>query len=447
MDNKNNLPAAPEIERSILGSILLKNDCLDKIIQILKPEVFYESENKIIYSTMINMYNFGLPIDPFTLYESLKKENKLEACGGSEYINKISMYISSVASVEYHSKIICTQSAKRKMLLAADNIKKKIDLEDISDIQAEALNEFENIFENLEGNSDKTLWDEFNDTIIDIDKRYSGNSTSGLTSKTFPTLNHFTGGIRENDYIGILGDYKQGKSYLAQQIALDIAIYDKLPVGIFSLEMNKQSLYHRAFSLRTGIDYSKLRNPKNSKLTPDEFQSFIRKAKDIFKDTKIYIADKVLDKNKIKATMKLWKRKHGVKLFVVDYLNLIELNEKKERRDLEIAALSRFFKNTATKLQVPIIVLSQVNDKGISAEGKGLMRDADFLISVKKPLEAGISNIETGKDKVFNFNKDHFLITLEHSRHGTNGFNFVAAFVNNNFVEIDVLKSVKLSSN
>ena len=165
-------------------------------------------------------------------------------------------------------------------------------------------------------------------------------------------------------------------------------------MGIFSLEMNKQSLYHRAFSLRTGIDYSKLRNPKNSKLTAEEFLTFIKKAQDIFRDTKIYIADKLLDKNKIKATMKLWKRKHGIKLFVVDYLNLIELNEKKERRDLEIAALSRFFKNTATELQIPIIVLSQVNDKGISAEGKGLMRDADFLISVKKPLEAGIPNIE-----------------------------------------------------
>ena len=204
--------------------------------------------------------------------------------------------------------------------------------------------------------------------------------------------------------------------------------------------MDKKSLYHRAFSLRTGIDYSKLRNPKGAGLTVEEFKSFTRKAEKIFKDTKIYIADKILDKSRIKAKMKLWKRRYGVKLFVVDYLNLIELNEKKERRDLEIAALSRFFKNTATELQVPIIILSQVNDKGISAEGKALMRDADFLISVKKPIEAGIKDAKFG-NVVFKFTEDHFLVTIENSRHGRNGFSFVCGFVNNNLVEIDVSNS------
>ena len=387
MKIKKEIPAAPEIELSVLGAIMLENESFDKIIGLLNPQTFYIESHQFIYSTMLKMYNVGLPIDNVTLYDELKKEGKLEASGGAVYLSKISQNISSAANIEYHAKILYEKSALRKMLQAADNMKKRIEagLDDSFDIHSDALNELEIIFENLEGNDDRSLWDDFMETITDIDKRYSGEKNSGLMCRTFPSLNKFTGGIRETDFIGLLGDYKQGKSYLSQQIALDFAIYDKLPVGLFSLEMDKKSIYHRAYSLRTGIDYSKLRNPKESKLTPEEFHDFLRKAEKIFEETKIYVSDKVLDKNSIRAKMRLWKRKYGIRLFVIDYLNLVELNEKKERRDLEIASLSRFFKNTATELQTPIIVLSQVNDKGISAEGKALMRDADFLISVKKP--------------------------------------------------------------
>jgi replicative DNA helicase len=282
---------------------------------------------------------------------------------------------------------------------------------------------------------DRTVWEDFQNTLDDIEERNAGKKSRGLMCRTFPSLNRFTGGIGESDLLGLLGDYKQGKSYLALQLALDAAIYDRIPVGIFSLEMDKQSVYHRAFSLRTGIDYQKLRNPQGSGLTPEEFQELKFKAERIFNETKIYIADKILDKNRIKAKMKLWKTKYGVKLFVIDYLNLVELNEKKERRDLEIAALSRFFKNTATELQVPIVVLSQVNDKGISAESKALMRDADFLISIRKPIEWGVNEIKV-KGKVFTYNENHFEVKLENSRHGRNGYSFIAGFINNALVEI-----------
>ena len=444
MKEKTPIPAAPEIEIAILGSILIDNHCLDNIIEMIRhPQVFYDDSNRMIYASMVKMYNSGLPVDRVTLYNELKKEGRLEVCGGPTYLDELPLNASSSANVDYHTKILLEKWLLREMLTNARETIKHIDagLEDPFEIHSTSLNKFESILEKLDiSNNDKTLWEDIEETISDIEERYSGKKSSGLMCKTFPTLNKFTGGIRESDYIGILGDYKQGKSFLAQQIALDFALYDKLPVGIFSLEMDKRSLYHRAYSLRTGIDYSKLRNPKDSTLTPEELQSFRHNAEKTFQDTRIYIADKILDKNRIKAKMKLWKRRYGIKLFVVDYLNLIELNEKKERRDLEIAALSRFFKNSATELQVPIIILSQVNDRGVSAEGKALMRDADFLISVKKPLEAGIPNINTNNG-VFNFTEDHFLVTIENSRHGRNGFNFVCGFVNNNFVEIDVANS------
>ena len=142
-----------------------------------------------------------------------------------------------------------------------------------------------------------------------------------------------TGGIRNSDFMCILGDYKQGKTTFAQQMALDFAMNEKLPVGFFSLEMDKESLYLKALSLRIGIDYQKLRSPKENGLTPEEFQDFTIEAKEKFKDVNFYVCDKPLDKYQIKAKMKLWKRKFGIRFFVVDYVGLIPVNEKKERRD------------------------------------------------------------------------------------------------------------------
>jgi replicative DNA helicase len=443
MKQRITVPSAPEIEAAVLGSIILEDKCLDTLIELItSPEVFFVKSHQMIYATMLRMYKGGMPIDTITLHNELKKEEKVEVCGGQTYLSRLSQNVPSTANIEYHAKILIEKWLLRAMIDVADIITKKSygGIEDAFNIHSTSLIELESIMEKLDIVKERTLWEDFQETINDIEERYSGVTNSGLMCKTFPSLNKFTGGIRETDFIGILGDYKQGKSFLAQQIALDFAIFDLLPIGIFSLEMDKKSLYHRAYSLRTGIAYSKLRNPKDAGLTEEEFKIFIHIAEKIFKNTKIYVVDRVLDKNRIKAKMKLLKQKHGVKLFVVDYLNLVELNEKKERRELEISALSRFFKNMATELEVPIIVLSQVNDKGISAESKGLMRDADFLISVKKPLEAGI-NEALVNGVMFKFNQNHFLVALENSRHGRNGFSFVAGFIDNNLVEIDVSNS------
>ncbi len=439
---KEKIPVALEIEKSVLGEIILDNSSLDKIIQLIKsPKVFYLETNRLIYSTMVKMYNSGLPVDCSTLYSELKKEGRLDACGGAEYISSITSNISSAANIEYHVKILLEKWLLREMLLSAQNIISRINTDngdDAFEIHSESLSDFEGIMEKLElVRDDKTLYENLNSDIEDVKERAFGEKEGGLMCQTFPTLNKFTGGIRETDYIGILGDYKQGKSYLSQQIALDFALYDNLPIVIFNLEMKGQAVRHRAYSLRTGIDYNKLRNPKDAGLTMRELEEFQMKAEKTFKGSKIYISDIILDKNGIKAKMKLLKKKYGIKLFVIDYLNLIEVNEKKERRDLEISTLSRFFKNTASELEVPIIVLSQVNDKGISAESKGLMRDADFLISIKKPLEAGIKSINI-KGETLICTDNHFLVTIENSRHGKNGYSFVAGFVNNNFVELAI---------
>lgn len=246
-----------------------------------------------------------------------------------------------------------------------------------------------------------------------------------------------TNGIRKNDLVVIYGEDKQGKTSLSTQIALDFAIYNKIPTGIFSYEMSKEIMYLKALSMRTGTEYRKLRSPKESGLTPTEFKEFINNAENKFKDTKIYVSDEPLDKNRLKAKMKLWKRKFGIALYIIDYIGLIPINDKFERRDLAIADLSRFFKVLTKELDAPIMVLSQANDEGRTAESRALLRDCDFALMIQKPVECGIMSVKRSDGTLFNFSEDHFLTTLTRSRHGRNMIQFITGYINNNFVEIN----------
>ena len=430
---------AAEIEKELLGEILIENSILDNVLQRIKPICFSDPKNSMLFRVIMKMYDAGIPIDEITLYENAKK------CGNSgqipvEYIAGLRMEVNSAAHAEYHAKIILEKYLQRELIERSQKLIKRASQgnEDVFDLLSNAEDEISGITRDLQVlTEDKSLWEDFPALVDAIEKRYSGSEPGGLLSRTFPALNRMTGGIRKNDFLVIYGEDKQGKSSLSLQVALDFAIYNKIPTGIFSYEMSKELVYLKALSNRTGLEYRKLRSPKETGLTPTEFQDFLTAAKSKFENTKIYVCDEPLDKNRLKAKMKLWKRKFGIGLFVIDYISLIPISEKYERRDLAIADLSRFFKLLTKELDCPIFVLSQANDFGKTAESKALLRDCDFALQIQKPLETGILSVKRKDGTLFNFSEDHFLTTLTRSRHGRNGIQFVAGYVENQFVEIE----------
>ena len=429
---------AKEIEKELLGEILLDNSIMDNILQLIKPVCFADNKHSLLFNVMIKMYESGLPIDELTLYENVKKIGYAEQTP-IKFIAGIRNEVYSVANYDYHTKIIVEKYLQRELIKRSEKILKEAlkDGEDVFELIGKAEDEISNITKEIQGlKEDKNLWEDFPAIIDSIEKRYSGNERDGLLSKTFPTLNKMTNGIRKNDLVVIYGEDKQGKTSLSTQIALDFAIYNKIPTGIFSYEMSKEIMYLKALSMRTGTEYRKLRSPKESGLTPTEFKEFINNAENKFKDTKIYVSDEPLDKNRLKAKMKLWKRKFGIALYIIDYIGLIPINDKFERRDLAIADLSRFFKVLTKELDAPIMVLSQANDEGRTAESRALLRDCDFALMIQKPVECGIMSVKRSDGTLFNFSEDHFLTTLTRSRHGRNMIQFITGYINNNFVEI-----------
>ena len=190
--------------------------------------------------------------------------------------------------------------------------------------------------------------------------------------------------------------------------------------------------------MRGGIDYRKLRSPKVFGLTPEEFKPFMDRARNEFEGTQFFVYDQIFDRLKIKAKMKELKSKFDVKLFCVDYISLIHTSERRERRDLEIADLSRYFKLLAKELKTPILMLSQANDNGDTSESKALLKDSDFLLLVQKPIEQGIFSIKKKDGGSLNLTEEHFLVTLKKSRHTINLSQFICKYVENNFVELDL---------
>ena len=418
-------------EKKIIDCIRLEPTVMDTVIDMIKPQMFYELENRNVYEAMISLYSQEKQIDDITIHRELLREGRKTVALG-----EIELF--SSAKVEMYCKLLIENWMKKEIGTVLKNVLGKIEHSDPFDLLeevTESVYKIENHLESIE--TDKNLMEEYDPLLNNIKRKMIGEDC-GLAIPTFPTLMKATGGILK-DYVVIYGQYKQGKTTLAEQIMLDIA-FQKKAVGIINLEMSKESYYLKALSMRTGIDYLKLRNPKGMGLTEDELEQFDKRARKKFEGTKIYVADKLFDIDRILSKMKIWKRKFGIELFVVDYLGLIESNAKDKQRYLEVASYSRRLKNAVKKLDTPIIALSQANDDNKTADSKAPARDADFVISVMKPIEAGIKELKI-YDTTFKFKKNHFLVTLENSRHGKNKQNFVCGFVNNNFVEIDVANS------
>jgi replicative DNA helicase len=432
-----------EIESQVLGAILLDNSKIEIASKILKPECFLLDANRKIFSTMLNLYDGGIPVDVITLSEQLRKDSLLEMMGGAVYLSKLSLNVSSSANIEFHSKLLYENwytSEKHSILLYYLRlITNNINVETTFEQTSEIISKLENLGNHISTVKPiRCIGEKLGEALIKIGDRLTNDDADGFKSTSFPTFNRFTGGIRESDFIAVHGDYKQGKTTFAFQIALDLALDYKIPVGVFSLEMSEESLIEKAFSLRTGVDYLKIRSPKTNGMSRSDLiylQSQV--AKKFTTDTPLYILDNVFDKRKIKSDMKYLIKNFGVKIFLVDYISLIVNSDKGERRDLELAELSRYFKLTAKEFKTPIIMLSQSNNEGKVADSKGLARDADFVVYVSKPIEKRISDIKGENEGPINFQEEDFLIQLTHSRHGLNGFVFVCQFKDNKFVEVD----------
>ncbi len=351
-------------ERSVLGSILLDKDAIIKIIDIVIPEDFYEDRNGIIYGAMLSLFEKRQPIDIVTISEVLEATGQIKEVGGSAYLAEIVNETPSASNIVHYAQICRDKSVLRRLISAAGNISELGYDEDseISDTLDKAEQSLFAISQKFLKNKFIAIHDVLTEAFDRIDKIHKDKDKGALRGvpSGFKDLDNITSGFQNSDLIILAARPSMGKTSFALNLAEAAAIDEKIPTGIFSLEMSKDQLVDRLLSSQAGVDSWKLRT---GNLTDEDFPK-IGYAMGVLSEAPIFIDDSAGGNiMEIRAKARRLQMEHGLGLIIIDYLQLMEGRSKSgdANRVQEISEISRSLKGLARELNVPIIALSQLS--------------------------------------------------------------------------------------
>ena len=353
-------PQAPDIERAILGAMLLEKEAVGIAIEMLSREqdCFYKPVHSIIFRAITDLYDDNSPVDQLTVTERLKERGQLDTVGGEATIASLASETASAANIRYHCQILREKAMLRKIIAIATSIRNQCFEESAN--PPEILNNLEENIMNLSdlrGSRDfKLLSEAVYDAHDEIIRR--SETKDGVTGvkSGFKRLDTLTSGWQNSDFIIIAGRPSMGKTALALELAKNAASVN-VPVGLFSLEMSSLQLVMRMLFNEGRFDGSSLYKRKPEK------GDWTRLADACARLSKypIYIDDTPgLSCIELSAKAKRLKREKNIGLIIVDYLQLMQ-GINRESRQQEISSISRSFKTLSKELNVPVIALSQLS--------------------------------------------------------------------------------------
>jgi replicative DNA helicase len=363
------MPESLAAEAAVLGSMIIDPECIGEVVENLNREAFYRSEHQMIFDAVIALYerHRGEAIDGVLLRDELEKRKQLEEVGGVEYIAKILDSVPSSANVTYYSGIVKDKQLLRETIAAASEI--LADALDESGETSEKLDEAERrIFavtdKRISGNA-VPLKDLITRAYELIEKR-DGKLVTGLATG-YHELDDKTCGLQNGEMIIIAGRPSMGKTSIALNMAEHIGGIDRLPVAIFSLEMGRQQLAERFLCSMGEIDAQKVRK---GMLSTEDYEKLQRTCAELY-EAPIYIDDtSTLTPLELRAKCRRLKSLYDIRCIIVDYLQLMHLGSGRvESRQQEITTISRYLKALARELNIPVVVLSQLNRSPEGREG------------------------------------------------------------------------------
>lgn len=399
-------PNAVEVERSVLGAMLIDQDAVPKAIEILKPDAFYDKKNRTIFEAMTSLYEADEPIDTVSIYEELKKSGKVDEVGGAAYISKLSQDISSAANIDYHSRIVLEKWILRQLITASMDIAHTAyeGNEDVFDLLDAAESKIFRISEEGIKESFKSMDKAVKEALELIEAIHSKNISSFSVPTGFVELDEILGGFQKSDLIIIAARPSMGKTAFAMSIARNAAIEHHTAIGIFSLEMSTIQLATRLISAEARIN---AHNVRTGKFRAEEGAKISRTVHKLSK-APIYIDDtpgiSILE---LRAKARRLKNEKNCGLIIVDYLQLVNPAGNMESREREISSISRSLKALAKELNIPVVALSQLNravetrsDKkpmlSDLRESGSIEQDADVVLFLYRPEMYQIQTFGSG---------------------------------------------------
>ena len=369
MANNNDLknlkvpPHNIEAEQSVLGSLMLDKDAVIKIADIVRIGDFYKDDHNLIYEKMLALYEECEPIDVLSVSNKLEEINKLEQIGGSTYLASLVNSVPSASNIIHYAKVVQKKSTLRRLIKAASNIL-EMGYKEGEDVQ-KILDEAEQTLFKV---SQKYITQDFipiksilESAFNRIDELHKDNSKFRGVPTGFADLDNVLAGLQKSDLVILAARPSIGKTTLALDIARHIGVREKVPVGIFSLEMSADQLIDRMIAAESQVDLWRLRTGKlRSEGENNDFQR-IGEAMGVLSEAPIFIDDSAsANVMEMRTMARRLQAEHNVGLIIIDYLQLME-GRGKENRVQEISEISRALKNLARELNIPVLALSQLS--------------------------------------------------------------------------------------
>lgn len=414
-DVTRSLPFSNDAERGVLSCMLqLPEELVGRAIEVLRPEAFYSPAHRLLFETLIELNHKAQPIDPVTLNQVLQDRRQLDQVGGSATLLEVYDFVPTPAHFDFYVDIVNDKYTVRRVIqTCSESISRAYeDEEDVDGLLDETEKTVLSIREEMErGASVRPLKEHVAEAFDDFETMARNPEAMRGVPTGFSKLDRMTYGLHGGDMFIIAARPSMGKTSLVMNMVEHVAVDQKTPVAVFSLEMSAKMLVRRLIVSRANLNMSKL---LGGLLTHEESTRLVRVAGELEKAEIIIDDTPGIAVDEFRAKARRYKKQYGIGLIAVDYLQLLTSRSRraKDNRQIEIAEISAGMKNTAKELDLPIIVLAQLNrqvEQRKSArpmlsdlrESGSIEQDADLVGLLTRNNYAGSKGDEDKKDRGF----------------------------------------------
>lgn len=409
-------PHNAQAEQSVIGSMIMDQEAIVAASEILTEEDFYQHQYGVLFSSMVELYKEGKPVDLVTLQEKLKEKDFPEEYSSVEFLRNLVIAVPTSANVKSYANIVKEKAIARKLIKITEGIANECYLgkENIQTVLEKTEKEVFQVVQSRTGGEFESIRDIVYKTINSIEQVAKNKGSVTGISTGFIDLDYKTAGFQNSDLILIAARPSMGKTAFVLNVAEYVAVKSHITTAIFSLEMSTDQLVKRMLAMNSHVDSQSIRT---GNLKDDDWVKLIEGAREIGESNLILDDTASISINELRSKCRKFKLEHNLGLIIIDYLQLMTGNSKTDSRQQEISDISRSLKALARELDVPVIALSQLSravekrdDKrpmlSDLRESGAIEQDADVVMFIyrdeyynKESNDKGIAEIIIGKQR------------------------------------------------
>ncbi|ROO29044.1 DNA helicase [Salinisphaera orenii MK-B5] len=413
-------PHSIEAEQSVIGGLLLAEEAWEQVADRINEDDFYREDHRLLFRGLADLANTGQPRDLVTLTEWLRNNGILDKAGGATYLGNLAADIPGAANIKAYADIVRERSIMRQLIRVGDSITTMgfdTQGQSAADLLEAAEKEIFAIAERGRrgGEGPKGLNALLSDVVDRIESLVASEGSFSGTPTGLYNFDKMTNGLQPSDLLILAARPSMGKTSFAMNVVENVAIKEKVPVAVFSLEMSSEQIVMRMISSWGRVDQTRLRT---GQLTEDDWPKITSAIGIMNENARLFIDDTpALSPSELRARARRLKREHDIGLIVVDYLQLMQVPGTSENRTNEISEISRSLKALAKELDLPVIALSQLNRQVEQRDNKrprmsdlresgGIEQDADVIIFIYRDEvynedteDKGVAEIIIGKQR------------------------------------------------